>query len=83
VNGNFPDTNLSLLQTSPRLLNQTFSINNITNNNTSSGYNPKAPYQLQIPQSTTFQAMVPGGVFKTMTVPNTCNLFGYQKPISG
>ena len=55
----------------------------MTNNNTTSGFNPKNPYQTQIPESTKCSIILPNGNYSNVILPNTCNLYGYQKPISG
>lgn len=46
---NYPDSNTSYLHTSPQILNQTWNPANMLANNNSSGFNPKAPYQITIP----------------------------------
>ena len=49
----YPDTNLSNIQSNPKVLNQTWNVQNMLAVNNSSGYNPKAPYEISIPNTIT------------------------------
>lgn len=84
LSNNYPDGTLTCLQTSPQIQNQTWNVTTMLQNNTSSGFNPKAPYSVKIPPNTYFNHWIgPGNVFRSLKVPNTPSLFGFQKPISG
>lgn len=81
---NYPDVGPSFLQTCPYVLNQTYTMQNFLQNNPYSGYNPKNPYQIAIPQ--TINVQLPNLSTNTLAntiMPNTCNLYGFQKPICG
>mgnify|MGYP003333266491 CR=1 FL=1 len=86
LESDYPDTNYSFLQTSPSVLNQTYQYNQITQNTVNSGFNPKQPYQISIPQDNDINVVNvndPKHPYKNLKIPNRCNLWGYQKPISG
>lgn len=80
---NYPDANTSLLQTCPSVINQTYNINNFLQNSPQSGYNPKNPYQITIPANNLVSLPANDQVNNNVYIPNTCNLYGYQKPITG
>ena len=40
----YPDTNTSLNQSCPIVMNQNYNVANITQNSNTSGYNPNNPY---------------------------------------
>lgn len=50
LDNNYPDVNQSLvLSSSPQVLNQNYVYSQITSNTSTSGYNPKNPYQINFP----------------------------------
>lgn len=63
-------------------MNQTWNIQNIQNYNAQSGYNSKAPYSISFPTTITQETInVVGGGMLSQTLPTTCNMWGYSKPI--
>jgi len=48
---NYPDTNTSNLQINPQIANQTWSVNSMFGNNNQSGFSPRNPYNIVIPNS--------------------------------
>ena len=81
---NYPDIGTSYIHTSPGIKNQTYTYINCKNNNTTSGYNPKAPYLPWIDTKTYYNNINPTTLENNnITTPNICGLYGYQRPISG
>lgn len=82
---NYPDSNSSYLHTSPQILNQTWNPANMLANNNTSGFNPKAPYQITIPQTVMSNVVVstnnayPSNPFG---FPTNCAIMGYQRPFA-
>ena len=66
----------------PNVTGQTWTSAQMTSNSNTSGFNPKAPYNISIPQSTTvMQYHETQDSSSWMTYPTQCSLNGYQKPI--
>ena len=55
---NYPDTNYSYLQTSPYILNQTWTPTTMMGNSTTSGYNSNNPYQIQFANNFTVNKFI-------------------------
>lgn len=67
----------------PNVLNQNYIYSSITSNTSTSGFNAKNPYQINFPSvCSTNQVDMNTGNSMGALYPNTCNLWGFQKPIS-
>lgn len=82
---NYPDSTSSLIQTSPQVLNQTWTSADMLNTNSSSGFNPKAPYQISIPDQVISNVVVStmnNYPSNAISFPTNCALMGFQKPFA-
>lgn len=78
-NPTYPDSNTSTIQNSPKFPDQTWVVENMTGNSTSSGFNPQVPFYVNCPPTTAVEFQYPGAPTKLMDMGNTPTLHGYTK----
>lgn len=73
---NYPDASGTVLMTSPHVLNQTWNVESMTGTSATSGYNPKAPYEIKFPTTSHVSSYI-NGTQTNLSLPLDCCLYGY------